>query len=157
MNLFTELPIATIATLGGWAAFGVLAIVGLFSNQRRKRNIEDDQTAANLIANLRTTVDVQEKTIAQMRTDATVREKESREETHALRDQLNQMIGRNTFLEELFKGRDPLQQKMFEQAPAIFELVKDNHKMSQENGVAIANLTTAITELIKSITPPKTP
>lgn len=157
MSMLTDYHfiLGTVAPFLGWFAFGVLAVIGLFNKSRRVQRLEDDQTASNLITNLRTTVDVQEKTINQMQVDAAKKDKESREETHALRDQLNQLVGRNTILEELFKGRDPKQDEFFKQAPDVFKIMRETHTLVQQQTNATVHLTEAITKLIDRMDSPK--
>lgn len=124
----------------GWVVAGILVVIGLFNRQTKQNRKDDDETASNLISNLKTTVDLQEKTINSLNAKMEITNKE-----------LHQMQGRNSVLESLFNGNENSILAFLKQAPKLLEIAEDNNKLTKENFTATTNLTTAIAELVKKM------
>lgn len=142
--------ITIILTIGGWIIAGVLAVVGVFNKQSRERRREDEDVASNLIKNLQTTVEVQEKTIAKMQETMEKHTKERNEEMQKLRDQMTHISGRNSMLEDLFKGRDPQMQAFLKEAPMLVEIIKADHELIEENTKMLTALGSAMSKFADS-------
>ena len=149
----------------GWIIAGALALAGVFNAKFRERRRESDETATNLINNLRTTVEVQEKSIAKMQHDMDEHTKQRDIEIKDLRDKVHNLSGRNSVLEDLFKGRDPAMQLFLKDAPNLMTIARQNNILiSEQNDLAVKNndlavknseaitaLTNKMTELVSSL------
>lgn len=135
-------------TIGGWIIAGTLGLVGLFDRGKRERRKEDDQVASNLIKNLQTTSDLQEKKITKMQEDMAAHSKERDKEVQTLREELKHLTGRNSMLEDLFKGRDPQMQAFLKDAPLLIELAKKDHELIEQSSAAVTTLVEAMSKLI---------
>jgi len=90
------MTLTVLLTLGGWVIAGVLAFVGILDRATRQRRKEDDNTASNLIQNLKTTTELQEKEIVTLRSKEVEQGKE-----------IAHMQGQMKVLSEILQGRDP--------------------------------------------------
>lgn len=131
-----------IIGFGGYIVGGAFAVYGIFDMRARTLRTANEETARNLIANLQATVTQQEKVAAKQEKDL-----------GNLRDQLNHMSGRNSVLEDILKGRDPAMAAVFKEAPAIFEIARQNHAMSKSTNEAIVKLTTTLEEFLNRLPP----
>ena len=132
--------IATLGTAGGWIIAGILAIVGMFNLQWRARRADDDKTASNLIANLKTTTELQEKEITVLRGKEI---EQGREIAH--------LQGQVKVLTEVLQGRDPAMKAFLDRAPELMTIAHENNGLAKANADAITNLTKAITGLIEKL------
>ena len=136
--------------MGGWVIAGVLTFVGLFNKQARERRREDEEVASNLIKNLQNTVDIQEKKISKMQEDMAFHTKERDKEVQNLREELKHLSGRNSMLEDLFKGRDPQMQTFLKEAPTLIELTKKDHELIEQSSEAVTALVKTMNEFVGS-------
>jgi uncharacterized coiled-coil protein SlyX len=132
----------TIFGYAGWGIAGVFGIIGLFDRSARARRQEDDATASNLITNLRTTTDLQEKEIGVLRAKEIEQGKE-----------IAHLQGQVKTLSEIMQGRDPSMQSFFKEAPELLVMVKENNQSAKESAAAIVSLTNALTKLVITMTP----
>lgn len=130
----------TIITVGGWTIAGGLALYGVFNTQQRAREKESDQTASNLITNLRTTVDLQEKELTRLRDKETAQGKE-----------IAHLSGQLAMLERVVQGRDPAMQAFLKDAPGLFQIARENNGLAKANSEAITALTSSITLLVEAL------
>lgn len=138
------MDVGTIITWGGYVIAGILAIVGAFNLQRQAQRTADDQTAANLIQNLKTTTELQEKEITRLRDKEAAQGKE-----------LAHLQGQLTMLKEIFQGRDPEMQEFLKTVPQLMIIAHENNGLAKAQADALAALTSQITALVVAITPPK--
>ena len=124
-------------TFIGWMIAGALGIYGVFNRQRKDRQREDDQTATNLITNLKTTTELQEKELIQLRSKEVEQGK-----------QIAHLQGQVKVLSEILQGRDPSMQEFLKRAPDLIVMAKENNGLAKENSQAIVNLTKSITSLV---------
>jgi uncharacterized coiled-coil protein SlyX len=136
------MDLSEVVAWGGYLVAGILAIAGIFNMQRQKQRADNDQTAANLINNLKITVDLQEKELVSLR----LREVDQGK-------QIAHLQGQVKVLSDILQGRDPQQMEVFKQAPAIFDIARENNKMSRANNEAITKLTETISIFIESLQP----
>lgn len=141
--------------MGGWIIAGVLAVVGVFNKQSRERRKEDESVASNLIKNLQTTAEIQQKEIEKMKEDASAHSKERDKEVQALREDLKHLGGRNSMLEDLFKGRDPQMQAFLSEVPLLMEITKKDHELIEQGSKSLTVLVEAMTQFLESHTPIK--
>lgn len=134
------MDITTILTIIGWVIVGGLALYGVFNTQQKAREKESDQTAANLINNLKTTVDVQEKEILRLRDKEVTQGKE-----------IAHLSGQLAMLERVVQGRDPAMQQFLKDAPALFQIARENNGLAKANSEAVTALTNSITILVESL------
>ena len=135
----------------GWVLAGAFALLGMFNSKQRERRRDDDITAANLINTLKTTVDIQEKAIAKMRTDMEEHTRQRDVEIKELRDKVHNLSGRNGVLEDLFKGRDPGMQNFLKEAPMLMDIARENNGLAKETSKALVNLTNTIEHLVSRL------
>ena len=145
--------ITLILTMGGWIIAGVLGIVGFFDRGKRERRKEDDDVASNLIKNLQVTADVQEKKIIKMQEEMEAHGKERDKEVQALREELKHLSGRNSMLEDLFKGRDPQMQAFLKDVPILMEITKKDHELIEQGSQALTVLVETMTKFLESYKP----
>lgn len=131
---FSHFTLLNMFELAGWLVAGIIGFIGIFNKQRQTRRVEDDQVANNLIANLRTTTDLQEKELEKLRT----KEVENGKEIAHLQGQVK-------VLSEILQGRDPATKEIMSQIPEIY-------KIGTHNGESIEKLTTTMTEFMKQLT-----
>lgn len=139
----------TIINFGGYLIAAGLAVFSLFNSQWKQRQKDVDSTATNLINNLKTTVDIQEKTIAKIQKENSEHIVKRDAELKDLSAKLHELSGRNKVLEDLFKGRDPAMKAFFEDAPVILQIAKENNKLATDNSKAIHDLTEQIMGLVE--------
>lgn len=136
------LTLPEIVTFGGWIAAGLVALIGIFNIQSRNRRRDDDATATSLINNLKTTVELQAKTIERL-------EKNQNE----MAGTLKHLEGRNKVLEELFKGRDPQMQEFLKGAPQLMEMARQTNEFTKTTAEGLTKLETALTTFVATIQP----
>lgn len=124
------------------AAAGALAVFGVFNTTMRARRREDDQTASNLIQNLKTTTELQDKEITRLRDKETQQGKE-----------IAHLQGQLKVLTEIMQGRDPQMQQFLKSAPELIEIARENNGLAKEQSKAMTELTTSIAALVAAITP----
>lgn len=134
-NIAAYLDIAAVIAAAAGAAWYA------FFNSRNNQRAADDSVSSNLIQNLKTTSDMQEKMIGTLTTklDQTTKE-------------LHVMQGRNTVLEELFNGSENSILSFLKQAPELITIAKENHDLSKKNADDIAALTASIGKLVVALT-----
>lgn len=135
----------TFLTIGGalgWIIAGVLAVIGMFNKQSRDRRTQDDQTAANLINNLKTTVDLQEKQLATMSTEKVAQGKE-----------IANLQGQLTVVNKLLENRDPQVQAFLKEVPILVTAINESNVHSKSNQEAVINLTNMMADFLKKVTP----
>lgn len=121
---------------------GVLGVYGLFNMQARSRRADDDSVSANLINNLKSTVDQmkEQNAIQAVKLEQTTKE-------------LHQMQGRNTVLEQLFNGQEGSIMAFLKQAPALVKITEENNAMAKRNADDIGKLTKAVELLVGVLKP----
>lgn len=88
--------LTTIFELAGWVLAGGLGLYGIFNRQRKQTKQEDDQVAANLITNLKSTADLQKEEITTLRAKEVEQGKE-----------IAHLQGQVKVLSEIFQNRNP--------------------------------------------------
>lgn len=134
------MDITTIVSFGGYIISGILAVIGIFNYQARSRRQEDDLTATNLINNLKTTTELQERELVSLR----LKEVEQGKEIAHLQGQVK-------VLSDIFQGRDPAVQAFIAKAPELLAIANENNGYAKKNFEATSKLTDAITELVKQM------
>lgn len=129
-------------TIGGWVIAGCLGIVGMFSIQNRQRRQADDSVSTNLIQNLRTTADMQEKEIMRLR-----------DKEVAYGKDVAHLQGQLKMLTEIMQGRDPAMQAFLKTAPDLIAIVRENNTLAKEQQVAMTDLTKKLGQLVTILTP----
>lgn len=138
---FTHFTILNGLELSGWVVAGGLAVVGVFNKQRRTTRAEDDTVASNLIKNLTTTTELQEKEILVLR----AREIEQGKD-------IAHMQGQIKVLTEILQGRDPAMQQFLENAPQLQRIADENNQLAKETAKRVADLAEkSITDLANSV------
>lgn len=135
--------IATIA-----AILDIVAVIGAagaaawyaFNNQKSTLRAADDTVSSNLIQNLKTTTDLQEKTIGQLslKLDTTTKE-------------LHQMQGRNEMLEKLFNGSEGSILAFLKEAPKLVRIADENNALAKSTNDEIKHLTTELRALVGAL------
>lgn len=120
---------------------GLLAIVGIFNYQSKQRRVDDDTTANNLINNLKSTTELQEKEINTLRGKEIEQGKE-----------IAHLQGQVKVLSDILQGRDPAMQEFLKHAPELVTIARENNGLAKANSEAMTNLTKAITGLVTSMT-----
>ncbi len=139
MDLSTSL--LPLLNLAGWIVAGAIGVFGVFNGQWRQRRAEDDSTATNLINNLRTTTELQEKEIVALRAKEV---EQGREIAH--------LQGQVKILSEVMQGRDPAMQKFLTDAPTLMTIAKENNGLAKETAHALNGLADAITAFVTAST-----
>ena len=137
--------------LAGWVVAGGFGLYGIFNKKQRERRIDDDQTASNLITNLKTSLDIQEKTITKMQSDMEMHSKARDVQIKELSEKVHNLTGRNGILEDLFKGRDPAMQNFLKDAPILMTIAHENNGLAKETSGALVNLTQTIQSLVERL------
>lgn len=135
----------TVLGLGGYAVFGVMTFTGFFKKDDSRRK-ESDTIADTLISRLQAQVTQMQK---DMDEHAVMRDTEIK----TLRSQVDHLSGRNSVLEDLFKGRDPAMQVFFKDAPKLFDIAHENNGLAKENAQAIQNLTGTMAKFVDTLQP----
>lgn len=119
-------------SVAGWVIAGALGLAGVFNMQRQQRRRDDDQTASNLITNLKTTADLQDKELVSLRTKEVEQGKE-----------IAHLQGQIKVLTDILQGRDPKTLATLEQIPLIYTA-------AMKNGESIEKLTRAMADFMAS-------
>lgn len=138
----------SIMAVFGWIIAGGLSTFGILDSQKRSRREDEDKVAQNLITNLKLTTEEQDKTIKKMQADIAQHTKERDVEMKELAALVNHLQGRNSILEELFKGRNPKLDEFFKEAPSIFEITKENNEMSKSMQQSMKILTETMSDFL---------
>jgi len=147
----TSTILGTALTFGGYVIAGGFAVSGFFNRQQRSRRADNDLTATNLINNLKTTTEVQEKEIDLLRAKEIDQGK-----------QIANMQGQIKVLSDILQGRDPAMQKFLSDAPEVARLAAENILIAKNTASIVADLaekrmtelTNSINNLVKVLTPP---
>lgn len=131
--------------LGGYAVVGFLAVFGYFKKDDGRRK-ESDDLADTLIERLQQTVNQQTKDLAKMQVDMEHHTKDRDEQIRKLSDDLKHMQGRNSILEDLFKGRDPGMQDFLKNAPELLSTTR-------ETSVGLQNLEATLRHFVDTLQP----
>ena len=75
---------------------------------------------------------------------------ERNKEMQTLREELKHLSGRNSMLEDLFKGRDPQMQTFLKEAPTLIELTKKDHELIEQSSEAVTALVKTMNEFVGS-------
>lgn len=126
-----------VAVLGAAAAAAWYA----FSGQRGSQRAADDVVASNLIQNLKTTTDIQEKTIS----DLSIKLDNTTKDLHL-------MQGRNTVLETLFNGSEGSIMAFLKMAPDLQRIADENNKLAKETNANVQALTASVDKLVNALT-----
>lgn len=132
-TLLQALSSSSVFAIAGWIAAGALALIGYFDRQRRVRRADDDQVASNLITNLKTTADLQEKELVALRGKEVEQGKE-----------IAHLQGQVKVLAEILQGRDP-------DTKAILGQIPDIAKIAKHNGEAIEKLTNTMNQFMEKL------
>ena len=124
----------TIISIGGYVLAGVFAFIGIFNKQRQDREKLDDQTASNLIQNLKTTVDIQKTEIAGLTEDKIEQGKT-----------IAHLEGQVKVLTDMVALRDPETMK-------AIAMIPDLHLIGERNGETLKKLTDAMTDFMTKFT-----
>lgn len=141
-----------ILGFGGYAIVGALVVLGFFKKDDSRRT-ESDSIADTLINRLQQTVEQQTKDIARMQFDMDRHTKDRDEQIRKLSDELQHMKGRNSVLEDLFKGRDPAMQAFLKDAPALFDVAKENNGLAREMAQGLGSLEGTLSRFIETLQP----
>jgi uncharacterized protein YPO0396 len=142
------MTVTTLVTLGGWLAAGGLAVFGLFNMTARQRRKESDDLADGLIKRLQQTVDQQAADLKRMQDEMTKHTQMRDSEIKELSGKVSHLQGRNSVLEDILKGRDPLQSEFFKASPKLFEIATENNRLAKETSEAISELVDAIEKIL---------
>lgn len=144
----------TLLAFGGYAMFGIFAAFGYFNRQDTTRTKESDQLADTLIKRLQQTVDQQAKDLARMDTDMKAHTEKRDVEIKKLQGDLSHLTGRNSVLEDLFKGRDPGMQMFLKEAPELIRVAQENNVLGKSTAVSVKIMADAMTTLIEHLGAP---
>lgn len=122
------MTLTAIATAAGWILAGILAVIGVFDRATRQQRKDDDDTASNLIQNLKTTTELQEKEITTLRAKEVEQGKE-----------IAHLQGQMKVLSEILQGRDPDMQEHIE--------------LGRNNAEVLANLAQTMSTFIETLQP----
>lgn len=111
--------ITTVASVLAIAIVGALYFFGWLGGKENDRRKEADDVADTLINRLK-------EQVSQMATDMAEHTRSRDAEIKDLRTRVDHLTGRNSMLEDLFKGRDPLMQDFYKKAPKLIESVAKN-------------------------------
>ena len=141
-NLFTSIGAVGILAIVGWGVTGFLVVTGIFGSKYTDRRKESDRLADDLINRLKETVEQQSKDIAELKTQMSTQ-----------RAELDHVKGRNSVLEDLFKGRDPGMQQFLKDAPMLMEIAHANNALAKENSEAVSHLTDTLSTFFERLEP----
>lgn len=148
----TEILLGAVA-LSGYVVAGVFAFRGQWDAASKQKREEADKLADGLITRLQQTVEQQSKDLETMKGEMDRHTKERNAEVQQLRDDLKHLQGRNSVLEDLFKGRDPAMQSFFKDAPKLFDMAETNHGLINETNAEIKNLAQTLAKFVDAIQP----
>lgn len=140
-----------ILGLGGYVIAGILAFLGIFNVQLNSRRKENEALTNELITKLDRKVKDQAEEIELVRQQTKDHAIERDNQIRALQDDIKTLSGKNELLENLFKGRDPIMQTVFKEAPEIFAIARENNIYSKANNVALTELTQTIKDFIATL------
>lgn len=141
-NLFTSIGAVGVLAIVGWGVTGFLVVTGIFGSKYTDRRKESDRLADDLINRLKETVEQQSKDIAELKTQMSTQ-----------RAELDHVKGRNSVLEDLFKGRDPGMQQFLKDAPMLMEIAHANNALAKENSEAVSHLTDTLSTFFERLEP----
>lgn len=136
------MTLTALATAAGWILAGILAVIGVLDRATRQRRKEDDETASNLIQNLKTKTELQEKEIETLRNKEVSQGKE-----------IAHLQGQLKMLSEIMQGRDPAMQSFLKDAPVLMTIARENNGLAKESSEAITRLADTMTDFIAAMHP----
>ena len=142
MSFSPEITISAALSIGGYVIAGILFVLGLFNKQAASRRVADDTISTNLITNLQTTCNLQEKEIT------TLREKEVEQGK-----EIAHLQGQVKTLSDLMQGRDPAMQSFLGGAPELMRIAAENNKLALATSQSVKDLTGAVHALVGLLTP----
>jgi hypothetical protein len=134
--------IVAVLELAGLAVMGFFVFTGFFGSKTNDRRSESDKVADGLIGRLQLTVDQNAKDMAAMVVRIDAQQKE-----------IHQLQGQNDAYLKIITLREPAVAKVFDDAPAIFAIARENNQYSKANNEAIKNLTNTIEMFINRLPP----
>lgn len=134
--------------LGGWVIAGIFAVIGMFSFTTKSRRVENDQLTTNLINNLTKTVETYKEENANLKTQMEKNASERDAQILKLQTDFSHLAGRNSLLEELFKGRDPKQEAAYSEIPKMSATVTATNESVGELADLIKTFINTVTPLI---------
>lgn len=148
---FTNIDISGLLEFGGWVVAGIFVLLGMFGVSSKARRDENDSLTQNLITNLTTTVETQKVDIASLRSAMTQHTVERQAQITTLTNKITHLEGRNSLLEDLFKGRDPDMQQAVKRSPQMFAMIEETNKLVKDGQLALTSLTKTIEDLVKKM------
>lgn len=143
----------TVLGFGGYALVGLLAILGYFKKGSDDRRSEETKLADGLITRLQQTVDQNAKDMLKMQADMEKHTKDRDEQIRKLSDDLKHMQGRNSVLEDLFKGRDPAMQAFLKDAPSLIGIARENNGLAKEMAQGLGSLESTLAKFVDTLQP----
>lgn len=145
--------VANLVGIFGYLVGGFFVFFYFWNKTDSARRKENDRIAAELIRNLEKKVEQME---ADMAAHTLARDEEISELTEKLTAQqreIHLLQGQNEAYLKILTLRDPTAQKVFEEAPEVFKIAKENNKISTGNSLAIEGLTKTIARFIDTLQP----
>lgn len=144
-DVFTQFQgLGAFFTIGGWVVAGIFVVLGFFGRGEASRRAENDKLADSVISRQKEDNEQKGKQIAALTIDLEQTKKD-----------LHQLQGRNTLLEELFKGRDPAMQTFLATAPRLIQIAEDNNNLAKATNASVGQMATALTELMTRLAQPE--
>lgn len=134
--------IIAFGELAGFIVMGLFAFTGIFSTKQSERRGESDRVADTLIERLQKTVDKNADDMTAMSARIDDQQKE-----------IHQLQGKNEAYLQIITLRDPNVAKVFEEAPVIHGIIRENNVLAKGQLEALKQLTETIEKFINSLPP----
>lgn len=145
--------IIAIIEILGFVVMGLFVFTGIFGSKNNERRTEADRIASELIERLKEKVEQLEQDMTEHTQQRDIELKDMTERLEAHQKEIHQLQGSNDAYLKILTLRDPAAQKVFSEAPAIFEIAKENNQLSRNNGESIIKLTNTLNQFIENLRP----
>ena len=127
---------ASVLGFLGYAGFGGMVLLGYFKKDNN-RSQESDEIADTLIGRLKEMIEQQKKDLGEM----TVRLDTQQKEIH-------QLQGQNEAYLKILALRDPATERVFKEAPEVFQMVRENRETLTHLAETMASFIEAINPIL---------